>query len=200
MNTVTELTVKQRDMKHIMNTTQRSTARQIQAISRIPTKFSNNERPYKSVTKFPCPMQPQVLCRQENLVANCIFNITASSISVLLLIRLRLQQTTLHQLTKFLPTSYLILRSLYRVQTIQVVYRHAQRLTKRNVRWRQHSRVLHSAVHGKLNQRKGLHPILALVCKCSHNLLNGTILPLSLTISLRVIGTAEHSPHTKQTP
>ena len=121
-------------------------------------------------------------------------------VSVLLLIRLRLQQTTLHQLTKFLPTSYLILRSLYRVQTVQVVHRHAQRLTKRNVRWRQHSRVLHSAVHGKLNQRKGLHPILALVRKCSHNLLNSTILPLSLTVSLRVISTTENSSRTKQTP
>ena len=106
----------------------------------------------------------------------------------------------LHQLTEFLPTLYLILRSLYRVQTVQVVYRHAQRLTKRNVRWRQHSRVLHSAVHSKLNQRKSLHPILALVCKRSYNLFNGTILPLSLTVSLRVIGTAEHSARTKQTP
>ena len=151
MNTVTEPTAKQRDMKHIMNTTQRSTVRQIQAISRIPNMFSNNERPYKSVTKFPCPMQPQVLCRQKNLVANCIFNITAWSVSVLLLIRLRLQQTTLHQLTKFLPTLYLILRSLYRVQTVQVVHRHAQRLTKCNVRWRQPSLVLHSAVHSKLH-------------------------------------------------
>ena len=56
------------------------------------------------------------------------------SVSVLLLIRLRLQQTMLHQLTKFLPTLYLILRSLYRVQTVQVVHRHAQRLTKRNMR------------------------------------------------------------------
>ena len=36
MNTVTEPTAKQRDMKHIMNTTQRSTARQIQTIGHIP--------------------------------------------------------------------------------------------------------------------------------------------------------------------
>ena len=134
MNTVTEPTAKQRDMKHIMNTTQRSTARQVQTIGRIPNMFNNNKRPYKMVTEFPCPMQPQVLCRQKNLVANCIFNITASSVSVLLLIRLRLQQTMLHQLTKFLPTTHLILRSLYGMQTIQVVHRHAQRLTKRNMR------------------------------------------------------------------
>ena len=135
MNTVTEPTAKQRDMKHIMNTTQRSTARQIRTISRIPNTFSNKERSYKTVTKFPCPMQPQVLCRQENLVANCIFNMPTVCISILLLIRLRLQQMTLHQLTKFLPTSYLILCSLYRVQTVQVVHRHAQRLSKRNVCW-----------------------------------------------------------------
>ena len=134
MNTITEPTAKQRDMKHIMNTTQRSTARQIQMISRIPNTFYYNKWSYKAVTEFSRPMQSQVLCRQQNLIANCIFNITALSVSVLLVIRLRLQQTTLHQLTKFLPTSYLILRSLYRVQTVQVVYRHAQRLTKGNMR------------------------------------------------------------------
>ena len=134
MNTVSQPSAKQRDMKHIMNTTQRSTARQIQAIGRIPNAFSDKERSHKTVMKFPCPMQPQVLCRQQNLVANCIFNMPTVCVSVLLLIRLRLQQTTLHQLTKFLPTLYLILRSLNRVQTIQVVHRHAQRLTKCNMR------------------------------------------------------------------
>ena len=121
-------------------------------------------------------------------------------VSVLLLIRLRLQQTMLHQLTKFLPTLYLILRSLYGVQTVQVVYRHAQRLTKRNVHWIQHSRVLHSAVHSKLHSRKSLHPILAFVRKRSYNLFNGTILPLSLTVSLRVVSATEYSLRTQQAP
>ena len=151
MNTITQPTAKQRDMKHIMNTTQCSTARQIQTMSRVPNTFSNYKQSYKTVSKSPSPMQPQVLCRQQNLVANCIFNMPTVWVSVLLLIRLHLQQTMLHQLTKFLPTLYLILCSLYRVQTVQVVHRHAQRLTKRNVRWRQHSRVLHSAVHSKLH-------------------------------------------------
>ena len=150
--------------------------------------------------EFPCPMQPQVLCRQQNLITNCIFNIMALSVSILLLICLRLQQMMLHQLTKFLPTLYLILRSLNRVQTVQVVYRHTQRLAKGNMRWWQHSRVLHSAVHSKFNQCESLHPILALVYKRSNNLFNRTILPLSLTISLRVISAAKHSSRTKQIP
>ena len=200
MKTVTEPTAKQQDMKHIVNTTQRSTARQIQTISRIPNMFSNNEWSHKMVTEFPCPMQSQVLSRQQNLVANCIFNMPMVCIGVLLLVRLCLQQMTLHQLTKFLPTLYLILRSLYGMQTIQVVHRHAQCLAKCNMRRWQHSGVLHSAVHCKLNQCKSLHPILSLVCKHSYNLLNGTILPLSLTVSLRVLSASEYSSHTKQTP
>ena len=134
MNTVSQPTAKQRDMKHIMNTTQCCTARQIQMISRVPNTFNYYKWSYKMVMEFSRPMQPQVLCRQQNLVANCMFNITALSVSGLLLIRLRLQQTMLHQLTKFLPTLYLILRSLCRVRTIQVVHRHAQRLTKCNMR------------------------------------------------------------------
>ena len=106
----------------------------------------------------------------------------------------------LHQLMKFLPTLHLILRSLYRVQTIQVVHRHAQRLTKHNMRQWQHSQVLHSAVHCKLNQCKSLHTILTFVHKRSYYLFNSTILPLSLAVSLRVISAAEYSSRTKQTP
>ena len=121
-------------------------------------------------------------------------------VSVLLLIRLRLQQMTLHQLTKFLPTLYLILRSLYGVQTVQVVYRHTQWLFKCNMRWWQHSRVQHRAVHSQFKQRESLHSIFPIARKCSDNVFDGTVLPLSLTISLRVISTAEYSSCTKQTP
>ena len=64
MNTITEPTVKQQDMKHIMNTTQRSTALQIQMIGRIPNTFNNNKRLYEMVTEFPSLMQSQVLCQQ----------------------------------------------------------------------------------------------------------------------------------------
>ena len=106
----------------------------------------------------------------------------------------------LHQLTKFLPTLYLILRSLYRVQTIQVVHRHAQRLTKGNICWWQHSRVGHRAVHSKFNQHESLHPILPFVCKRSDNVFNNTVLLLSLTISLRVVSATKHRLRTQQAP
>ena len=119
-------------------------------------------------------------------------------ISVLLLIHLRLQQTTLHQLTKFLPTLYLVLGSLYRVQTIQVVHRHAQRLSKGNMHRWQHSRVQHRAVYSKFNQCESLHPLFPFVRESSDYLFDGRVLPLSLTISLRVVSTAKHSLHTKQ--
>ena len=135
MNTVSKLTMKQQDMKHIMNTSQHSMLRQIQMICHVPNTFRHYNWPYKTIQEFPCPMQPQVLYQQQNLIADCIFNITVPSISVLLLICLRLQQTMLHQLTKFLPTLYLVLRSLNGVQTIQVVHRHAQGLSKRNMCW-----------------------------------------------------------------
>ena len=72
---------------------------------------------------------------QGSLAGEALTNITASNVSVLLLMRLRLQQLTLHQFTKFLPTLYLILRSLYGVQTVQVVYRHTQWLSKCNMHW-----------------------------------------------------------------
>ena len=152
------------------------------------------------VPKFPSSIQPQVLCRQQNLVANCIFNMPTVYISVLLLICLCLQQTMLHQLTKFLPTLYLILRSLYWVQTIQVVHRHAQCLTKGNMRRWQHSRVQHHAVHSKFNQRESLHPILPFVRKRSDYLFNGTVLPLTLTISMRVVSATKYHSHTQQAP
>ena len=161
---------------------------------------SYSKRSHKTVPKFPGPMQSQVLCRQQNLIANCIFNMPMVCISVLLLICLRLQQMMLHQLTKFLPTLYLILCSLYRVQTIQVVHKHTQWLTKCNMRQWQHSRLLHSAVHGKLNQRESLHPVLSLIRKCFNKLFNCMILPLSLTVSLRVVSATELCSHTKQTP
>ena len=64
MNTVSQPNTKQWDMKHIMNTSQRSTAWQIQTIGHISNTFNNNEWSHKMVPKFPGPMQPQVLCQQ----------------------------------------------------------------------------------------------------------------------------------------
>ena len=99
MITVSQPTAKQLYMKHIMNTSQRSTARQIQMISHIANTINNNEFYHKMIMKFPCPMQAKVLCQQKNLIANCIFNMPAMSISILFLKCLRLQQAMLQQLT-----------------------------------------------------------------------------------------------------
>ena len=61
----------------------------------------------------------------------------------------------------------------------------------------QHSRLQHHAIHSNLYQHKSLYPILALICKSSDHLLDGMVLPLCLTISLRVVS-ASISPEVGQ--
>ena len=124
MNTITKPATEQWYMNHIMHTSQCRMLPQIQMISHFPSTFSHNEWSHRMVPKFPSPMQPQVLCRQQDCIANCILNMSSLSVSILLLICLHLWQTMLHQLTKFLPTLYLILHSLNWVQCRELKGKH----------------------------------------------------------------------------
>ena len=68
--------------------------------------------------ELPCTMQSKVLGRQQYLVPNCIFNVPKSSIGILLLVRLSLQQTMLNYITNFLPGLHFALHCLYCMHTI----------------------------------------------------------------------------------
>ena len=67
--------------------------------------------------------------------------------------------------------------------------------------WQQYSQISNCTVCSKLYQCNSLYPILSFICKSFDHLLNSTVLPLSLAVSLRVVSTAKqrlHAQHTQQ--
>ena len=78
---------------------------------------------------------------------------------------------------------------------------HLQCLTIYYIRGRHTSGVRNSIINGKFNNGNTLQPISdALVAHGSYDLFDGPILPLSLSVSLRMVGRAEQCSSAKHTP
>ena len=81
-----------------------------------------------TITKPAGIVQSKVLGWQQDILANCIFDVSTSCVDILLLVCLNLQQLPLDQLMNVLPGLHLVMRSLYQMYNIQMLCQHVEPL------------------------------------------------------------------------
>ena len=176
-------------MKHIVHSTQSSMQWQIKPILSFTYTFSDYKWTYKLIPKLAWPMQLQVEHRQQHFGANIKLNVMSTRIGIALLVLLHLQQMLKHERLNILPVLNLVLSSLHRMHAIEAINWHPQALSISQ--W-QASQLHNSVVHNQLNYGQTFNPVPTLVCKCTNNLFDSTILALGLTIGLRIVSATKY--------
>ena len=174
--------------------------RQVKPVCSFANTLRNNKQTYEPVSELSSAMQSQVARRQQDFGANLKLSMPTPSISILLLILLSLKKPFYCQLLYGFPVLNLVLCCLHRMHAVQAINWHPQALTKRKVSTRHACRLSNSIVHDKLYHRHTLKPIFTFVCKGTNHLLNRSILPFSLTISLGMVRTTKQRTSTHDTP
>ena len=145
-------------------------------------------------------MQLQVVHQQQHFSTNIKFNVMPARIRIAFLVLLNLQQMLKHKILNIFPVLNLVLSYLHRMHAIKTINWHPQVLTKCNISRQHAGRLRNSTVHNQLNHGQTFNPVPTLVCKCTNNRFDGTVLALCPTIGLRMVSATKDGSRTHDTP